>query len=442
MRRVLSGLLLLLLSLPLPAGIDFSGKVIADGSVGLPYADTAFELNAGKLTFSGELDAYSEKFSFHVDTALVLDGVTDYSRDNSYAFDSFKRAYLRLKEVYLDYYSDLFSLRAGRQIVTWGAADAIALTDVLCPQDMTSLTSYDMSESKLGIDALKLSFDSENTILDLYWVPLFTRTALPLESSNPLRSALVPSDVIQLNATDTATIHDFTSEDIESPELNLADGEYGLRLSRFLSYADFSLYGFYGFENVPSIGYALEGSAPSYTLDLDGAYHRMAMLGADTSIPISSKTLRVEGAYFPIRPFQCSAESQLGSASKSYEEHQMVACLLGIDWMPGDWSLTAQYYADWVFGDDENIERDSFGSKATLSLSRSFKGDELELGLSLILGLSDFDSVVNPSVKYRVSDEFIISLSLMMMNPGIDSDGEYGAYSELSSIVFRGTYSF
>lgn len=442
MRRALLAFLLFSISVSLYAEVLFSGKVITDGSVGLPYTDTAWELNTGKLSFSSEVDAYSEKFSFHLDTDLVLDGVTDYSRDNSYAFDDFKRAYLRLKEVYVDYFSDHFSLRLGRQIVTWGAADAITITDVLCPQDMTSITSYDMTESKLGVDALKLSFNTDSTILDLYWVPLFTRTALPLEKSNPLRSALIPVDVIQLNATDTATIQDFSSDDIESPELSLANAEYGLRMSRYLSSADFSLYGFYGFDNTPLISYTLGGSAPSYTLTLDGEYHHMAMVGADTSIPIGSKTVRVEGAYFPIRPFQVSSSSQIASGSSRYEDHQMVAALAGIDWMPSDWTVTAQYYADWVFGDDEKLERDNFSNKVTLSLSRSFNGDEVEAGLSVILGLCDLDSVLNPSIKYRVSDDLVVSLSAMIMSPGPDRDGAYGAYSDLSSLVFRGTYSF
>ncbi len=442
MRRVLLSLLLLSFSLALSAGVDHVGKVMLDGSLALPYTDNAWDFNTGRLTYEGTLDAYSERFSFHLDSSIVLDGVSDNSKDNSYAFDGLRRLYLRIKEAYADYYRGDFVLRAGRQIVTWGAADAITVTDVLCPQDKTSITSYDMTESKLGIDALKLSYSMESTIVDVYWIPFFTRTALPLEDGNPLKEVIVPKGSIQLGESVTATVNEFDSDDIESPGPALENGEYGIRMSRYLSFADFSLYGFYGFDNTPMIAYSLTGASPSYTLDLDGEYRHMAMVGADTSIPIGSKTLRVEGAYFPMRPFQTGAGYQISGAASRCEEHQMAAGLVGLDWMPSDWTITAQYYADWVFGDVSSIERDNFSNRCTLSLSRSFNGDEVEVGLSVILGLDDFDSVLNPSVKYRVSDEIVVSFSAMLMNPGPHEDGEYGAYRDLSSLVFRGTYSF
>ena len=42
-----------------------------------------------------------------------------------------------LREAYLYYGKSSLDIRAGRQIITWGVADAIRLTDIISPMDFT-----------------------------------------------------------------------------------------------------------------------------------------------------------------------------------------------------------------------------------------------------------------------------------------------------------------
>ena len=47
------------------------------------------------------------------------------------------RTGFELREAYLDHRGDHWGLRAGRQLVIWGAADGVRITDLVSPMDMT-----------------------------------------------------------------------------------------------------------------------------------------------------------------------------------------------------------------------------------------------------------------------------------------------------------------
>ena len=161
----------------------------------------------------------------------------------------------------------------------------------------------------------------------------------------------------------------------------------------------------------------------------------MAMLGADAAIPIKETVLRAEAAFFPQRHFQ--------KTEGNSEQHDELSALLGLDWMPSGWTLTAQYYCDYLFGDIEALERkDAYQHGATLSISKTLLNETLELSLSGLLGLNDFDSLISPSIKYSLSDQITLTAGAYIFMPGPERDGKYGQYKDLSCIMIGGKYSF
>ena len=131
-----------------------------------------------------------------------------------------------------------------------------------------------------------------------------------------------------------------------------------------------------------------------------------------------------------------------GEADSS-EKHNQLSALAGIDWMPEGWTLTAQYYCDYVFGDLEMLERaDAFTHGATISVTKSLVNETLELGFSGLLGFNDFDSLISPSVKYSLSDQISVGAEAFIFMPGPERDGKYGAYKDLSSLCLKAKFSF
>lgn len=413
MKRILliTGILFAAAGLFAEGGIEFSGEVSARGGVAAPWTadDSAGRFTMGELSFTGTIDAYYDKSSALAEGSVVYDAVNnslDYSVD----------------ELWVDYTESLWGIRIGRQKAAWGKADGIDITNVLCPSDMSSLAAMTADDNKLGIDAVRFSLSGNQFTADAYWIPIFTPAALPEEMTGQL--------------------------EIEKPETAIWNGEYGLRVSGYFSTLDVSLYGFYGWDDNPFVNYAMDFQTTQPSVSVSGSYERMAMIGADAALPIGETVLRLEAAFFPQRYFQKKSDSVIteimtsGEADSS-EKHNQLSALAGIDWMPEGWTLTAQYYCDYVFGDLEMLERaDAFTHGATISVTKSLVNETLELGFSGLLGFNDFDSLISPSVKYSLSDQISVGAEAFIFMPGPERDGKYGAYKDLSSLCLKAKFSF
>lgn len=417
-------------------GVDFSGDIETLWGVGAPWTDSdtsAGKFSIGTTTFTGTIDAYYDNSSALAEGSVTYDAVNnllDYSVD----------------ELWLDYTESFWGVRIGRQKAAWGKADGIDITNVLCPSDMSSLAAMTSDDSKLAVDAIRLSLNGNQFTADAYWIPFFTPAALPLDEGNALRKFLVPEAFeLPIPKMNTVLVLPVTIDGIENPELAIWNGEYGLRVSGYFSAFDISLYGFYGWDDTPFLDYAISYGEPAIPGNpatampngfvINGKYERMAMIGADAALPIGETVLRLEGAFFPQRHFQ---KEEGGSLQRN-----QISALAGIDWMPEGWTLTAQYYCDAVLEDLDKLEREeTYEHGATLSISKSLVNETLEISFAGLIGFNDFDSMLSPSVEYSLSDQIKAGLKAFIFIPGPEHDGKYGAYKDLSSICLNAKFSF
>ena len=408
-------------SLTAEGNVDFSGNIETLWGAAAPWTDSdtsAGYFTLGTTTFTGTIDAYYDNSSALAEGSVTYDAV-----NNSLEYS--------VDELWLDYTESIWGLRIGRQKAAWGKADGIDITNVLCPSDMSSLAAMISDDSKLAVDAIRLSLSGNQFTADAYWIPFFTPASLPIDEENSLRKFVVPETIEFPVAPGVNLVFPVTIGGIETPELAIWNGEYGLRVSGYLSAFDLSLYGFYGWDDTPILNYGMTSEA----IVVNGKYERMAMIGADAALPIGETVLRLETAFFPQRHFQ---KEEGGSLQKN-----QLSALVGIDWMPSGWTLTAQYYCDAVFGDIDELERtDAYQHGATLSVSKSLVNETLELSFSGLIGFNDFDSLLSPSVKYSLSDQISLGASAYIFLPGPERDGKYGAYKDLSSLCLNAKFSF
>ena len=426
-------------------GAEFSGDIETLWGVGAPWTDS--EKSAGRFTlgttsFTGKLDAYYENSSAYAEATFSYDATGaingGFSTGNlGNGFD------LSLGEAWLDYTDSFWGIRIGRQKAAWGKADGVDITNILCPSDMSSLTAMTGDDSKLAVDAIRLSLSENQFTADAYWIPFFTPAALPLESGNPLRKFVVPATFdLPIPAMNKILTLPVIISNFAKPELAIWNGEYGLRLSGYFSLLDLSLYGFYGWDDMPILDYSIsyaEAQAPypamPNALIAGGKYERMAMIGTDAALPIGATVLRLEAAFFPQRHFQKSAGGSL--------QRNQISGLAGIDWMPAGWTLTAQYYCEYVMDSVDLLERkDAYTHGATLSISKSLVNETLELSFSGLIGFNDFDCMLSPSINYSLSDQINVGVKAFIFIPGPERKGKYGAYKDLSSICVNAKFSF
>lgn len=404
--------------------VSFSGKLGTMWGVTAPGTENAGNLSVGDTDFTATLEAYQGNGT------LIIEGTVNYNAlQNQINFN--------LGEAYIDYTDSNWGFRIGNQKVVWGKADGINITNSVFPEDSTSLFTDD---SSLPVTAAKLSFSGDFFNIDALWIPFFKGTTLPIQEGSPLKNAMLPSQVA-IPGVGSVPVKIGT---LQSPEMALKNGEYGLKFSGYFSLCDVSLYCFYGWDKMPLMNYSLVFTNPPVpdAVKINGEYSRLAMIGADAAFPIGATVLRLEGAYFPNRKMQTSAETILGGGESGISQHQIMA-LAGIDWMPSNWTLTAQYYCDVVLNKSDSLERkEAYNHGATLSVSKTFLQETLELSFSGLVSLNDFDSAFTLDGKYSLSDQIKLSAGTYVFLSGPDGDGTYGKLKDLSTIYLKAQYSF
>ena len=406
--------------------ITFSGS--AKTAVGVFIrGDNAGDFSPAKETVSGEVDA---RFA---DCAVFIAGNAYFNAlaaNSGGSFSVTDGLGAELQEAYFTWTSNEFGngltagLKFGRQITAWGKADGIRIADILCPQNLASLGTSNYSESRLGIDAVKATFSGTYFSADAYWIPFFRPSALPFESWNPLRKALIPSP---------AGV-EVVLGDISKPELNIANSSYAARVSFWFPAIDFSLYGYYGFDDSPNLSYVPD-MPPKITVT--GKYYRYGMAGFDLAVPAGAFVIRAESAFFIERALQLG-QTSLGG----YERKNELRALAGIDWSKNGWTITAQYYGDVVFAYVDSLARDAYEHGSTANLSKTLFSETLTLSCTGLVRWNDLDGFAGLKAKYSLTDEISLALAFDGYFPGPKSDGTYGKYKDLSCVRFEGTVKF
>ncbi len=390
--------------------IDFSGRFTSQAAVGLWHTENSGDFLKGGMEAEGELSGN------YGDSSLYIAGITEYDAAKKSGIDNFSG---RVKEAYFDYNGSWFAFRIGRQISAWGAADGLIVADVLCPKDDNAFLADDTSASRLGIDAARVSLTLDSVIVDAYVIPFFTPEALPLKSTDIFHKYVFPDGV---------HVHK-----INTPDVNLKNMEYALRFSTYLRWFDLSLYGFYGFQDKPVFKiFMMDKKTGEFALD--GSYVKHLMAGGDISVPLGDFTIRGEAAFFPKKCFATSTFTD-------WERHNEFVFLGGIDWMKSSWTITAQYFGDYIRKSLADVDEEHYKHTATLSISYSLDRANLEFSASGVVNLEDFDSAIQTEISYDFSDSINFSLGTKLFNAG-RYKGTYGRYKDLSCAVLKGTYRF
>ena len=184
-------------------------------------------------------------------------------------------------------------------------------------------------------------------------------------------------------------------------EKNIKNADYAAKLSGYFSLCDVSLYAYYGKES-----------------------DTKNMFGTDAALPIGETVVRLEGAYF-------------------FDNHKELRSLIGLDWFPQSWTLTAQYFCDYCFDEAFNAQKELYGADkyshgATLNISKSLLSDTLTLSASGVLMLNDLDSAIEVSGEYSLTDSVFLELGSYLFNSGKDNKtGTYGLYKDYTSAYLK-----
>ena len=297
----------------------------------------------------------------------------------------------QLREVYAYYSDNHWDVRAGRQIITWGVADALRLTDIISPMDYTEFLAQDYDDIRIPVGGLRVRFSREKWSMEAVAIPVSSFFDLPTDAENPW--SVGP---IAIGA---------------EPSHNAYNMEYGGRLAFFLSGIDFSFSALHTWNKQPVLCNGV------------GEYRRMTMLGADVSVPIGKFVVRGEVAEY-------LDELQTGGTRAASTN-----ALLGIDWYAGnDWTLSAQYSHKYVaLGEHRNT------ALSTLRISKELLHNTLTLQTFAYIDVTNGGIFNRLSADYALNDQIHAVIGYDYFHA---DGGMFAIYNKNSELFFKLKYSF
>ncbi len=331
------------------------------------------------------------------------------------------RTGFELREAYLDHRQTNWGFRLGRQLVIWGVADGVRITDLVSPMDMTEFLAQDYDDIRMPVNALRFFVFDERMRLELLAVPTFEGYRLPTDAKNPW--SVLPK----------ASSQPFVwSEDGSRPRLRFSSVEYGGRISFALPGVDFSIAALHTWTKMPVITYRPLGSYVA----VSPQYYRMGFFGGDISKPLGQFVLRGEVAvnvdkHFGYRP-EAEAIAQKGFNSLNY--------LVGVDWYaPHEWVVMAQFATESIWGYEAQIAQPRHHSLLTLSVSKKLLDSTLHLSSFTYLDLNHRSWFSRFTSSYALNDYIQLSVGYDWFG---GNEGMFGLYKHNSEVWIKAKYSF
>ena len=321
-----------------------------------------------------------------------------------------------LREAYFDYAGKYLEVKAGRQIVTWGVADGLRITDLISPMDYTEFMANDYDDIRVPVNAINLKYPGESFSAELVFVPVPEYFVMPSGADNPW-SMPVPEGVsMDLSGT---------------PEKHIKNSEVGTRLRFFLENLDFSLTALRTFNKSPVT--IADYDPETKSVVIQGIYKPMYVLGGDFSIPVSEFVVRGEMAGYFGEPIALND-------SRRYRLRKTFNVLLGLDWYAGDnWTFMVQYMHKVIMDYRKELGMDQNTSMVTARISKEVLNNTLKLS---VYGMYDIDNVsfyIRPAADYLLNDQITLSLGADILG---GRRGTFKTYEDNTQIWVKGKYFF
>lgn len=374
------------------------------------------EVNAGKFG-----NAYAE-FRFRTGTEF-----------------SSKIQNIELREAYTALYHGPLSIKAGKQIITWGASSFINPTDQFSPQDPT-YRSPDNDDLHLASRALNTRFEiTSNSYFQLIWIPVYTPSVL-------ITKALRFPEYIEFG------------KDIE-PGMQIREGNVGFRYDLRSKVMDVQLSYFKGYRNTRSIKsdtaiFNFTSLQPDL-IRLVKVPYRINSAGINLVIPFGRSLFRTEAAWMePVKSNSHPDPSpELAYTAEIEHSGQHITLIAGyygkyifsfkkLDYNPQgltgefpdlssiipenspfDPSYVTAYFDTQLSGFNRlyNYQDKEFYHSAYAILKISMFHELLNMEIPSMYNFSTDELTLIPSLKFNITDGLSFKIGVYYMHGGINS---------------------
>lgn len=361
----------------------------------------------GRLKLSADIDDF---FGY-----VSVDAQKNWTVDSETGID--------VHEAWLEYVADGWDARIGRQVVIWGKADGVQITDIISPPDYTEFITRDLEEIRLPVDAAKFRLLGETVDVELIWIPVFRAAVQPSADSPWALGQDIPDDVR------------VTVSPVDEPETSLENSEIALKVSAFWSGLDVAVSAFHTWDDNPAMHRTVTQRNGETDIHFSPEHHRMTVFGLEFSRPWSDFVFRGEVAYYLGRFFE--PRSITGNPLKK----NALQWLGGVDWAPGnDWSVIAQVTGTAVVDHESGMAAEKHAMSGTLHVSKKLMRQTLTLSNMLYYDVREQDFFDRIKTEYAVTDDLHLLAGVDVFGGG--GGDSFGRYRDNSQVWVKAKYSF
>lgn len=368
---------------------------------------------AGALLSDGSVfmqeNTLDTRISWDTDATLLYANAIFYT-------DAEQDFHTALRELYLHYYGDYFDLRIGKQQIIWGKSDAVFITDLVSPKDLSRFLVPDFEELRLAATGVRANLYAGNHQLEVVWLPIFTPSIQP--SADSLWAPTMPYPVKPTFLPPVL------------PDLNLSNGEYFVRYGWLGSSVDFSLVGGWFWNDTPSFSVVDKTITPGTGLtaiSLRGEYYRTAAAGYGVSATLGPLVLKSEGAFY----FDKRYQGDIATYPQGYTSKNALHYLVGTDFSILGTAFGIQFIQEIILDHEAALVDEAFTNTATFLLARSFARETIRLEALAYIGFTAPDALIKPQATWKISDGMEIAVGGWFF---LGDSGQFGQYSDNNSI--------
>jgi len=326
---------------------------------------------------------------------LKLEGTADpfrlFIKGDAFHDNIDKHSIVELREGYADYTSEKWDVRIGRQVITWGVGDLLFINDVF-PKDFEAFFSgRPMEYLKKGIDGVKLGLYPGRVNFEIIATPYFEPNNYP----DPNRFWMFDPMAGR------------TNRETQDPYRDLHEAETALRMYRDVAGFDTSLYYYRGFSRQPS----MMPDDPIAPTKLTLFYPELSVYGASVQGRALDGVLSLETGYYDSRQDRHGADPMIPNSQMRY--------LIGYQrqlWE--DFTLGLQYYGEYLQEYSAYVQNLPPGFPqekrlhqiASVRITQFLMHQTMRFSFFALYGLSDGDYLLNPEVKYNLTDSIWVAI--------------------------------
>jgi len=327
-----------------------------------------------------------------------------------------------VREAYIDYLSENWDVRAGRQIITWGVGDLVFIND-LFPKDYEAYFSGRPIEYlKIGSDAFKMGIFPDFASIELVVTPFFEPDNFP----SPERFHMFDPMPWITDRRET------------EPATTLNNAELAVRMYRGVAGFDISLYYYRGFFRQPS---AMPDN-PAAPSGLAFFHPELSVYGASLQGRMLGGVVSLEAGYYDSREDRNGDDPVIPNSRTKF--------LAGFErQIREDFTAGIQYFGEYLHDYSRYEESLAAGfpkarrltDLVTLRLTRLLFHQTLKLSVFAFYGLSDGDYLINPEVRYGFTDNVWAAVGGMVFGGG-SPWSQFGGFDDNDNLYLQCRYEF